>query len=151
LKKDFKTADDRFKSATKRTRGSAKASAFPLLLTLFYGLRTLGYRAQRFAAFLLILAEHGRPLLQMLGSRSRPGTCCFCRRTLPTWTSRTTLEVHEASRPIRLLPPDFPGLSSRHPRVSRRFVNQVLPATGLVDDAEFAAIRWRLTHGRVRN
>src|SRR5271157_2946010 len=63
---------------------------------------------------------------------------------------RTTLEVHEASRPIRSLPPDFPGLSSRHPRGSRRFVNQVLPATGLVDDAEFPAIRRRLTHGRVR-
>src|SRR5271157_4931939 len=63
---------------------------------------------------------------------------------------RTTLEVHEASRPLRSLPPDFPGLSSRHPRGSRRFVNQVLPATGLVDDAEFPAIRRRLTHGRVR-
>src|SRR5208337_2989697 len=63
---------------------------------------------------------------------------------------RTTLEVHEASRPIRSLPPDFPGLSSRHPRGSRRFVNQVLPATGLVDDAQFPAIRRRLTHGRVR-
>src|SRR5208337_2666711 len=63
---------------------------------------------------------------------------------------RTTLEVHEASRPIRSLPPDFPGLSSRHPRGSRRFVNQVLPATGLVDDADFPAIRRRLTHGRVR-
>ena len=35
---------------------------------------------------------------------------------------RTTLEGHEALRPVRSLPPDFPGLSSRHPRGSRRFV-----------------------------
>ena len=35
---------------------------------------------------------------------------------------RTTLEGHEALRPVRSLPPDLPGLSSRHPRGSRRFV-----------------------------
>jgi hypothetical protein len=49
------------------------------------------------------------------------------------------LQGHEASRPLRSLPPDFPGLSSRHPGGSRRFVNRVLPATGLVDDAELPA------------
>ena len=37
--------------------------------------------------------------------------------------------------------PKFPGLSSRHPRDSRRFLNQVLPATGLADDAQLPAIR----------
>src|SRR5208282_4929061 len=58
-------------------------------------------------------------------------------------------EVHEASRPLRSLLPDFPGLSSRHPGSSRRYVNRVLAATGLVDDAELPAIRRRLTHGRV--
>ncbi len=49
------------------------------------------------------------------------------------------LQGHEASRPLRSLPPDFPGFSSRHPGGSRRFVNRVLPATGLVDDAELPA------------
>ena len=74
---------------------------------------------------------------------------------LPSYSPNLNLierlwEFDEVLRPIRSLPPDFPGLSSRHPRGSRRFVNHVLPATGLVDDAEFPAIRRRLTHGRVR-
>ena len=63
---------------------------------------------------------------------------------------RTTLKGHEAFRPTRSLPPDLPRLSSRHPRGSQRSANQVLPATGLVDDSEFPAIRRRLTHGRAR-
>ena len=62
----------------------------------------------------------------------------------------TTVEVHEASRPVRSLPPDLQRLSSRHPRGSRRLVNQVRRGTGLADDAQFPAIRGRLTHGRVR-
>jgi hypothetical protein len=63
---------------------------------------------------------------------------------------RTTVEVHEASRPPWSLPPDVPGLSSRHPRGSRRIINQVLRSTGLVDDTKLSAIRRRVTHGRVR-
>ena len=54
------------------------------------------------------------------------------------------LQGHEASRPLRSPPSAFPGLSSRHPRVSRRSANQVLPASGLVDDACFPVIRRRL-------
>ena len=52
--------------------------------------------------------------------------------------------------PLRSLPPDIRELSSRHPRVSRRYANQVLPASGLVDDAGFPAIRRRLTDTRAR-
>jgi len=63
---------------------------------------------------------------------------------------RTTLEGHEAARPLRSPPPDLPGLSSRHPRGSRRSANQVLPATGFVDNANFPAIRRRLAHGCAR-
>src|SRR5271157_1690902 len=46
------------------------------------------------------------------------------------------LQDPEASRPLRSLPPDNPGLSSRHPSGSRRNVNQALPATGLFDDTD---------------
>src|SRR5271157_1830442 len=60
---------------------------------------------------------------------------------------RTTLEGHEALRPIRSLPPDFPGLSILHPRGSRRYANQVVPATGLFDDTNFPA---RFNDGRFR-
>jgi hypothetical protein len=42
LKKDLKTPDDRFESATKRTRGSAKASAFPLRLNFLPRTSELG-------------------------------------------------------------------------------------------------------------
>jgi hypothetical protein len=45
----------------------------------------------------------------------------------------------------RSLPPDFPALSCRHPRVSRRSANPVLPATGLVDDACFPVRRFSIT------
>ena len=54
---------------------------------------------------------------------------------------RTTLEGHEALHLLRPLPPDIPGLSSRHPRGSRCSANQGLPATGLVDDANFPSFR----------
>jgi len=50
LKKDLKTPDDRFESATKRTRGSAKASVFPPGSTFFCGL-------------MMLLPERGQPLL----------------------------------------------------------------------------------------
>src|SRR5271165_2216132 len=63
---------------------------------------------------------------------------------------RTTLEGHEASRPVRSLTSDLPGLSSRHPRGSRCSANEVFPATGLVDDANLPAIGRRITHGRAR-
>jgi hypothetical protein len=50
LKKDPKTPDDRFESATKRTRGSANAGAFPFRLNFLprpselgiNGLKSLG-------------------------------------------------------------------------------------------------------------
>ena len=54
---------------------------------------------------------------------------------------RTTLQSRAAMRLLRSLPPDLPGLSSRHPRGSRRFANQELPPTGLVDDSHFPTIR----------
>jgi hypothetical protein len=54
------------------------------------------------------------------------------------------LQGHKGSRPLRSPPSGFPGLSSCHPRVSRRSANQVLSATGLVDDACFPVIRRRL-------
>ena len=76
-------------------------------------------------------------------------TLCSCRRT-PNLNLIERLWRFTKRRPSTVAPPDVPGLSSRHPRGSRRFVNQVLPATGLVDDAEFPAIRRRLTHGRVK-
>ena len=63
---------------------------------------------------------------------------------------RTALESREALRLLRPLPSDLPGLSSRHPRGSRRSAKEVLPATGLVEDANLPPIRRRLTHGRAR-
>ena len=63
---------------------------------------------------------------------------------------RTTLESREALRLLRSLPPGLPGLSSRDPKGCRYSANQVLPATGLVDDAEFPSIRRRVTDASIR-
>ena len=76
---------------------------------------------------------------------------CSCQRThARAVPHRTTLESREAWRFLRSLPPDLPGLSSRDLRGYRSCFNQVLPATGLVDDAVFPSIRRRVTDSRLR-
>ena len=76
--------------------------------------------------------------------------CCSCRRTHASCTSSNAFAKSRSVAPFAVLPPDLPGLSSRDPTGCRCSANQVLPATGLVDDAEFPAIRRRLTDARVR-
>jgi hypothetical protein len=58
------------------------------------------------------------------------------------------LAAPQATRPIRLLPPDLQRSSG--PRRTRRLVNEIRRETGHADNAYLSAIRGWFTHGRVR-
>ena len=64
------------------------------------------------------------------GSRRRDCSAAVLTRT---GSHRTTLKGHEALRPVRSLPPDLPGHSSRQRRGSRRAANHILqrPVSGM--------------------
>src|SRR5262249_15976448 len=60
------------------------------------------------------------------------------------------VEIHETPCPLRSLPSDVRRVSSGHPRGSRRPFDHPCQRAGDADDAEFPAVRGRLTYGRLR-